>query len=320
VRARGVEIPRPGKLLIPPATTKAELAAYYGAVAEPMLRHCARRPLSLERYPDGIGARRIFQQHAARHFPAWIARVEVPAGGGTVEHVMARDPDTLVYLAGQAVVTFHAWLSRADRLERPDRLVIDLDPPDARSGEVRRAAVLIGRLLRELGLEPWAMASGSRGYHVVLPLQRRLDFEVVRSFARGVAELAEAREPRLFTTEQRRARRAGRIYLDVLRNSYGHTSVAPYSVRARPHAPVATPLHWEELEDQATRPDRWTLASVPGRVARDGDPWESIGRAASSLSRARRRLEASLEEARSRPTRRGSGGGRRAGSGGRERR
>jgi bifunctional non-homologous end joining protein LigD len=294
--SREVQISRPDKVLIPPGISKADLAAYYEAVAEEMLTHIADRPLNLERYPEGIEGERIMQQRAGRYFPGWIARVEVPAKKGRVEHVLARDAPTLVYLAGQACITLHQWLSRRDKLDRPDRLVVDLDPSREDIDEARRAALVIGDLLRELGLKPWVMTSGSRGYHVVVALQRRLEHGAVRGFARDVAELAVAREPRLFTLEQRKAKRAGRILIDVLRNAYAHTSVAPYAVRARPEGPVATPLHWEEMEDRKTHPQRWTLRSVPERLERDGDPWREMNRSASSLSGARKLLERASSE------------------------
>ncbi|HUE25425.1 MAG TPA: non-homologous end-joining DNA ligase [Solirubrobacteraceae bacterium] len=298
---RTVEIPRPDKVLFPPGITKAQLAEYYEQISPQMLPHLARRPLNYERFPDGIGGPRIFQQHASGHFPAWIGRVEVPARKGTVEHVVARDGATLVYLAGQACITFHRWLSRADKLDRPDLLVIDLDPSIEDPAEIRGAALTFGSLLRELELEPWVMTTGSRGYHVVVSLQRRADFDAVREFARDLGELAATREPRVFTNEQRKAKREGKILIDIQRNAYAHTSVAPYSVRPRPGAPVATPLHWEELEDPDTRADRWTLASVPGRVGRDGDPWAGIGASAQSLGSARTRLAEALSEARGSP-------------------
>jgi bifunctional non-homologous end joining protein LigD len=296
VKPSAVKISRPQKVLIPPGITKADLAGYYETVAPAMLKLVARRPLNFERYPDGIEGHRIFQQHAATHFPDWIARAEVPAKNGNVEHVMARDAATLVYLAGQACITFHAWLSRNDRLTRPDRFVVDLDPSREDPESVRHAALSIGNLLRELELTPWAMTSGSRGYHLVAPLQRRLEYEGVREFARGFAALAAAREASVFTVEQRKAKREGKILIDVMRNAYAHTSVAPYSVRARPGGPVATPLHWEELEDRRTHPQRWNLKSVPARLERDGDPWARIDSDATTLTRARKLLVAALEE------------------------
>jgi bifunctional non-homologous end joining protein LigD len=294
---RTVEISRPDKVLFPPKLTKAELAGYYERVAGVMLPHLAGRPVNLERYPDGIQGQRIMQQHASSHFPDWVARITVPARKGQVEHVAVRDAATLVYLSGQACITLHRWLSRQERLDRPDLFIVDLDPSRDRPAEVRRAALIFGALLRELGLNPWAMTTGSRGYHVVVPLQPRADFDTVRQFARDLAVLAARREPRLLTNEQRKAKREGRILIDVMRNAFGQTAVAPYAVRARPRAPVATPLHWEELGDSRTRADRWTIASVPDRIEREGDPWRQIARRRQTLTRARRRLDEALTEA-----------------------
>ncbi len=296
--SRNVEISRPDKPLFPSGITKFDLANYYAQVAPVMLPHIADRPLNLERYPDGIEGERIMQQRAGKHFPDWIRRVNVRKEGGTVEHVVAADAATLVYLANQACITPHPWLSRADKLDRPDRLIIDLDPSNGKPAEVRRAARIVGDLLRELGLEPWAMSTGSRGYHVVVPLARRADFDAVRDFARAAAALAAAREPRLFTTAQRKSQRHGRILIDVMRNAYAHTAVAPYAVRARPAAPVATPLHWEELSERNMRPDRFTLQTLSRRLERDGDPWQQIGKHTQTLTAARRRLEEATTEMR----------------------
>jgi bifunctional non-homologous end joining protein LigD len=292
---RTVKVSRPDKPLFPCGITKADLARYYEAVAPFMLPHLDGRPLNLERYVDGIEGERLIQQRAGKYFPDWIARAETPKKGGAVEHVVARDAATLIYLASQAALTLHRWLSHADRLDRPDLVIVDLDPSDP-SSDVRAAAVEFGELLRELGLEPFAMTTGSRGFHVVAPLQRRADFDTVRAFARDVGRLAAARDPERLTVEQRKAKREDRIFVDVGRNAYGQTAVAPYSVRARPGAPVATPLHWAELEDAGTRPDGWTLRDVPERLERDGDPWSAIGKSARALGEPRRRLDALLAE------------------------
>jgi bifunctional non-homologous end joining protein LigD len=294
---RNVEILRPDKPLFGPGVTKLDLASYYERVASAMLPHLARRPLNLERYPQGIDGVRIFQQHAPGHLPAWVRRIEVPGRTGPVEHVSAGDAATLVYLAGQACITFHRWLSRGDVLDRPDVLVVDLDPSTVRPAEIRRAARIIGALLRELGLHPWVMSTGSRGYHVAVPLRRRAGFDAVREFARRFAELAVAREPGMFTSEQRKAKREDKILIDIQRNAYAHSAVSPYAVRAHPDAPVATPLHWEELEDAKTTAVRWTLASVPDRLERDGDPWKDFARHAQTLTHALARLSEARAEA-----------------------
>lgn len=295
---RLVEITRPDKPLFGSGATKGDLACYYLEVSKAMLPHLARRPLTLERYPEGIEGPRVIQQHA-EHLPAWLARVEAPAReGGRVEHVLARDAATLVYLADLECVTFHRWLSRSDMLERPDLVVFDLDPSAPDPAAIRRAALVLGGLLRELRLEPWAMTTGSRGYHVVAKLRRQATFDAVREFAEGVAELAVRRDPRLFTNAQRKNEREGKILIDVMRNAYGQTAVAPYSVRARPQAPVATPLSWGELEEASTTATRWTLASIPGRLEAQGDPWAQMGRHAQTLSRPAARLGEALGETR----------------------
>ncbi|HEY3945793.1 MAG TPA: non-homologous end-joining DNA ligase [Solirubrobacteraceae bacterium] len=293
---RSVEISRPGKALFPCGITKADLATYYERVAQAMLPHIKGRPLNLERYPDGIEGERIMQQRAGKYFPAWIRRANVGKKGGSVEHVVAADAATLVYLAGQACITLHPWLSRADRLQQPDRLIFDLDPSNGKPAEVLRAARTMFDLVRELGLQPWVMTTGSRGYHVTVPLRRSVDFDATRAFARDVAALASRREPRLFTTEQRKAKREGRILIDVMRNAYAHSAVAPYAVRARPGAPVAAPLHPDELAESDMRPDRWTLRTLPQRLGHDGDPWERIGGGGQTIGGARRRLQGAMEE------------------------
>jgi bifunctional non-homologous end joining protein LigD len=291
---RLVQVNRPDKPLFPCGITKAELARYYATVAPAMLPHISGRPLNLERYPDGIDGPRIIQQRAGAHFPSWVPRVSVPTRDGTVTHVLGGDAATLVYLAGQGCITVHPWLSRADRLDRPDRLVFDLDPTADAQDQVRAAAIALGALLRELDLEPFAMTTGSRGFHVVVPLVRRASFTEVRRFANDVARIAAARDPRL-TLEQRRSARQGRIFVDVLRNAYGHTAVAPYAVRSRAGAPVAAPLRWDELRDPATTPVRWSLKTMPRRLANSGDPWADIRSAARTLTTARRRAEQLLD-------------------------
>jgi bifunctional non-homologous end joining protein LigD len=292
---RDVEISRPDKELFP-GITKLDLANYYADVADTMLPLVSDRPLNLERYPDGIGGHKIFQQHASKHFPDWVKRVETPKSGGTVQHVVANDAATLVYLANQGVITLHAWLSRRDRLDRPDRLVVDLDPSVEDHATMREAARAVADLFEELGLRPWAMTSGSRGYHIVLSLNRRGEYPEMREFARDFATLTERRHRGLFTTEQRKAKREGKILLDVGRNNFGTTSVAPYSVRARPNAPVATPLVLGELSDSATLPGRWTIKTIRDRLDTQGNPWRDIAKHAQSLGSARRKLDAALDE------------------------
>jgi bifunctional non-homologous end joining protein LigD len=292
-----VQVSRPGKVLFPESgVTKADLARYYERVAKQMLPHVKGRPVSMQRFPDGIGNYGFFHKDVPEHFPDWIERVEVRKAGGTVTHAVTCDADTLVYLADQACITPHVWLSRIPDLERPDRLVFDLDPSDGGFARVRRAARRTGELLEQLGLVPFAMITGSRGIHVWVPLRPRAGFDEVRRFARDVARLLAERHPKELTVEQRKAKRAGRILIDVMRNGYAQTAVPPYAVRPRPQAPVATPLEWDELSDSRLRPDRFTTRNVFRRLAARGDPWARISRRAKELKQPRRRLDDLLQE------------------------
>jgi bifunctional non-homologous end joining protein LigD len=289
-----VEISSPDKVLFPDdGLTKADIAGYYEAVSEWMLQHIRNRPLSLMRFPDGIAGEGFFQKNTPKHYPDFIRRVEVEKRGGTVVHSLVCDADGLVYLVGQNSITPHVWLSRADRLRQPDRIVFDLDPaPGADFNSVRRAARRTGDLLRELGLEPFAQVTGSKGIHVWTPLRRRATFEDVKPFARAAAEVLATRHPDELTTEFRKSERGGRILVDVLRNNYAQTAVPPYAVRPRPGAPVATPIFWDELSDSKLRADRWTVKNVLRRLNSKGDPWADIASFARGLSRASKRLEA----------------------------
>jgi bifunctional non-homologous end joining protein LigD len=278
-----------------PGVTKAELAGYYAGVADVLLPHVADRPLSLQVFPSGISRPGHFMKNVPSYFPDWIGRAKLPKRGGTVTHPVVSSADGLRMLVQHNAITLHAPTARLDRLDRPDRFVVDFDPSggDDAFADVVRGAGLAGRLLRDAGLEPFAMTTGSRGFHVVAPIQRRQDFDDVRRFMRDVAAEAARRHPGALTTEQRKAKRESRIFLDVMRNTYAHTTVAPYAVRARPGAPVATPLRWEELEDRDTRPDGWTLHTLPERLERLGDPWRDMRDAARPLGAARRRLRVS---------------------------
>jgi bifunctional non-homologous end joining protein LigD len=292
-----VEVSRPGKLLFPDdGVTKGDLAAYYERVAEHMLPHVKGRPVSMQRFPDGIGGYGFFHKDVPDHFPGWIRRVKVAKRGGSITHAAIWDADTLVYLADQACITPHVWLSRMDRVRQPDRLVIDLDPSVEDFAAIRKAARAAGELLEELGLAPFAMVTGSRGVHVWSPLRRGSDFEEVKAFARGAARVLAARHPDELTTEARKAKRGDRILLDVARNAYAQTAVPPYAVRARPGAPVATPLEWKELSDSRLRPDRWNVKNLFRRLASKGDPWADIGARTRGLSGPRKRLEAVVRE------------------------
>jgi bifunctional non-homologous end joining protein LigD len=285
---RGVRITHPSKVLFPDdGITKADLAGYYAGVAPAMGPHVRDRAINLWRWNDGIEGDRIVQQEIPRGAPDWVRRVEVPrrgGRGGKVTHAVGGDPATLVWLANQNCITPHVWSSRADRPERPDRIVFDLDPhPDGSFEIVREAALTLGDVLRGMGLEPFAMVTGSKGVHVVAPVQRRLPADELRERAGAIGEEVAAADPDRLTTAWRKEKRGGRVLVDTARNTYAQTVVAPYAVRALPGAPVATPLAWEELSDPELHPRRWTLRTIPSRLEERGDPWADIARHARPL-------------------------------------
>lgn len=290
---RTVTVHRPDKVLFPggrdtPEYTKSDLVDYHRAVAPYMLPHLRGRPLMLDRRPDGIDGLTFMQKNTPDSYPEWITRAEVPKEGGTVTHTVCDDTATLLYLVDQAAITLHRWLSRTDRITRPDRLVFDLDPPGDDFEAVREAARLLGELLDELHLPSAVMTTGSRGLHVVVPLNGEHDFDVARAFAREVADtLADAHPDRL-TTAMRKRDRGGRLYLDVQRNAYAQTAVAPYSVRAKPGAPVAVPVSWDELNDPDLNARRWTVADAVAHARTE--PWGDLLRRGRARGPARRGL------------------------------
>ncbi|WP_200303127.1 non-homologous end-joining DNA ligase [Streptomyces adelaidensis] len=308
VGRRGVEIHRPEKVLFPADRkgggggggsgggggkeyTKGDLVAYYRAVAPFMLPHLRGRPLMLERHPDGIDGPMFMQKNTPEHYPDWIERVEVAKEGGTVLHPVCQDAATLVYLADQACLTLHRWLSRTGSVDRPDRMVFDLDPAVDDFEQVRRAAGDVRELLDELKLPSAPMTTGSKGVHVVVPVNGHDDFDAVRDFAKEVAEELVRAHPDRLTTAARKKERGDRLYLDVQRNAYAQTAVAPFTVRARPGAPVATPLTWEQLlDDPAVDARRWTPADAVEQARTN--PWAGALGRGRALGPARRRLAA----------------------------
>jgi bifunctional non-homologous end joining protein LigD len=250
----------------------------------------------MQRFPDGVDKQGFYSKDAPGHFPDWIERTSVKKKGGTVNHVVCNNAATLVYLANQGCVTLHQWPSRKDRIRNPDLMIFDLDPPGDDFGLVKDVARELRELVTRLGLAPYLKTTGGKGLHVAVPLDRRADFEEVRAFARDVAIVLAAGDPRNLTTEVRKEKRRGRLFLDTGRNAYGQHAVAPYSLRPRPGAPVATPLDWDELGG-GVRPTTFTMKKVLGRVSEGLDPWIGMRRRAKSLAQPRRRLDRLLAEA-----------------------
>lgn len=286
VEVAGARLTSPARVVYPErGVTKLDLARYYEAMADWVLPHIAGRPLTLVRCPAGQQGHCFFQKHMDESAPAEIKRVLVEERDGAEWYGTVQTPAGLVSLVQLGALELHTWNSRSDRLERPDRFVIDLDPdPSVDWSAVVDAALHIRDLLDELGLESFLKTTGGKGLHVVVPLVRRAGWDEVKAFSQAVASLLATAAPQLYTTELSKRKRRGRILLDYLRNARGATAIEAYSTRARAGAPVAAPIHWDELGD-GVRADSFNVGNMPSRMAELGeDPWNGIGAVKQSLT------------------------------------
>jgi bifunctional non-homologous end joining protein LigD len=292
-----IELSHLDNLLFPgDGITEGDLVDYYRRFAPRMLPHVKDRPIMMHRFPDGIGKAGFYQKDVPDYFPKWIKTVRVrKEAGGAIEQVVINDAATLVYLADQACITPHVWLSRARALTRPDMMIFDLDPSGTNFSHVRAAARLLHDILDDLGLAAFVKTTGSRGLHVVVPLDGTADFDEVRAFARDVARVAATRDPTRLTIEVRKAKRRKRVFIDALRNAYGATAVAPFAVRARKGAPVAVPVSWDEVARSSLRPQAYTIKNIFTRLRGRRDPWTGFRRRARGLARPRKKLDALLQ-------------------------
>jgi bifunctional non-homologous end joining protein LigD len=271
--------------------TKGELLTYYRDVADLMVPELRGRPVTVVRYTKGIDQGGFFQKHYQKHFPAWLDRVA--AGSRTrVEYPVVDDAAGLVYLANQGAIEFHVWTSRKDALDRPDMVVFDLDPPEGRFDLVRQAARLLRALFEQIGLPPFVKTTGSKGLHVIAPLDDAATLDEVAALTTRIAGLLCSRHPELLTMEFYKKDRKGRLFVDVMRNAIGATLVAPYSLRGRPGAPLSAPIGWEEVEDPALSADGIRLRDVRERLDHRGDPWRDLRVAPGSVAAALRAIDA----------------------------
>ena len=286
-------ITHPEKILFPDdGITKGELAAYYETIAPVMLPHLRRRPITMERFHRGIGAPGFFQKDVVKGFPEWLERVEVPKHGGTVHHPIANDTRSLLWLANQNSITIHVWPSRTPNLYNPDICMFDLDPSKEDALETLvKAALNLRDLLAELDLPSWIKTSGSKGFHIAVPLDGKSDFGTVAHFAHTVGKIMVKRDPDNLTQEFSKADRGGRILVDTGRNGYSATYAATYTVRAKPGAPVSAPCTWEELERGDVGPKTFTLRTMAQRIVDAGDLWAGLLKQKRSLKRPIERLK-----------------------------
>ncbi|KTB47869.1 non-homologous end-joining DNA ligase [Dehalogenimonas alkenigignens] len=276
-----------------PGISKGELIRYYLKIAPVMLPHIKDRPLSFQRFPDGINAEGFYQKQAPSAYPEWIKRI--PLGvKDIVDYASADSAADLVYFAQQAVIVIHTSLARADKPHNPDLLVFDLDPPADDFGMVKKTALQMRALLEGLDLKCYVKLTGSRGVHLAVPLDRSWDFGLVNSFADRVAGLYQRKHPDETTVEISKAKRGNRIFIDTNRNHFAQTAVAPYSVRAREGAPVAAPITWGELSNADIKPAQFNIENIFDLLANRADPWADIYRHGLPLKRAEGLLQ-SLE-------------------------
>jgi bifunctional non-homologous end joining protein LigD len=271
--------------------TKGDLAAYYEAVAAVLLPHIKNRPVTMERYPAGIGNKGFWQKDVSKGFPDWLERVEVPKKDGVVHHPLITDGRSLMWVVNQNTITPHVWTSRVPYLHRPDILVFDLDPPDDGKPQVLRAAAIALRdLLEELGLASWIKTTGSKGFHICVPLDGKTDKGEAAGFAHAVGRLLVERYPKELTLEFYKDDRAGRILVDTGRNDYSATFAAAYAVRPRRGAPVSAPCTWDEVITGDVTPRSLTVRNLPARVHKVGDIWADMRRRRRSLTPAIEKL------------------------------
>lgn len=279
-------ITHPEKVLFPDdGITKGDLAKYYETVAPVMLPHIKGRPVTMERYPAGIGKKGFWQKDVSKGFPEWLERVEVPKKDGVVHHPIITDERSLLWTANQNTITHHVWVSRVPKLYYPDICVFDLDPSIDDPPSVRAAALGVRNLLDELGLPSWIKTTGGKGFHIVVPLDGKSNVEDVDRFANRVGRLLVAHAPDHLTQEFNKADRKGRIYVDTGRNGYSATFAAAYTVRARAGAPVSAPCTWEEIENGTVEPASFTLRNMPARITQAGDVWADMLKRRRSLTK-----------------------------------
>ena len=280
-------ITHPEKVLFPDdGITKGELAAYYEAVAPFIVPYVKARPITMERFPAGIGKKGFIQKDVSKGFPAWLERVEVPKKDGTVHYPLVNDARSLLWVVNQNTITPHVWISRAPKLDNPDICVFDLDPTEDEKPDVLRTAALALRdVLEEIGLRSWVKTSGSKGFHIVVPLDGKSTMGEVGGFTHAVGTLLVSRDPEHLTQEFHKKDRGGRILVDTGRNGFSATHAAAYAVRAKPGAPVSAPCTWEEIESGTVAPRTFTLRTMSARLADVGDLWSDLKKGARSLKR-----------------------------------
>lgn len=249
MKIAGIDISHADKILFPEAKiSKLEMINYYDHIADKMLPYLKDRPLTLHRFPSGVESQGFYQKSISDYFPGFIKTISIKTEAGENTQILCNSKKTLIYLANQGTISFHTWLSKSDKLYKPDKIVFDLDPAENSFEMVKKAAQITGDFLSSKNKKPKLMTSGKHGFHVWYTQRRTQTFEELKPKLKAMAQELEHEFPELFTTEIRKNKRDGRVFIDYLRNAYAQTSVCPYSLRGNAEAGIATPLKWSELE------------------------------------------------------------------------
>jgi len=266
--------------------TKGDIITYYKNIAPYMVPYMKDHPLMTHRFPEGLKGESFYQKNISKYFPSWIKRTKIEKAGGFYHAVLCQNQATLVYLANQACITPHLWLSRYDKLTVPDRIIFDLDPMGHNFEDVKKIARALKHLFDLLNLHSFIMTSGSKGLHIYIPLKRTASFAVTKECAQRCAQIIVNEHPGLATLEIRKDKRNEKVFIDTLRNQQGATAVAPYALRAYPHAPIATPIAWQELEDSSLSPQTYSLSNIMERLTHNKDPWEGYFKSSQTITKA----------------------------------
>lgn len=281
-----VELTNLDKILFPQSNiTKRDLINYYIMIAEHMLYFIKDHPVTMYRFPEGIAHEGFYQKDISSYFPDWIQRAAFKTQKDTItKYLLCNNKATLAYIANQGCITPHIWLSKYREPYYPDRMIFDLDPSTDDFDLVRFAALKLKEILESKSLKPFAMTTGSRGIHVTIPLSQKQDFKIVKAFAQQCAQELIQEYPDKFTLEIKKDKRKNKLFIDTLRNNYSATAVAPYAIRPKEQAPVATPLFWEEVHNKKLTSRYYTIKTIFDKLKKDGDPWKDFYKYSTLLS------------------------------------
>jgi bifunctional non-homologous end joining protein LigD len=288
-----VKITHPDKVLFPKSgITKGDLVNYYTSVAEWMLPHLHGRPISIQRYPEGIGQQNFFQKEASEYFPSFVKRQKVKLRTGeSKQYITVENVETLAYLANLGTIPLHTWLSCKGHLNTPDMLIWDFDPSDKSFDKAREGAFIARDILKKAGITPFLKTTGSRGLHVIVALEPQANYTKVRSLAQKISVRMAKENPKLLTTAFEKADRGNRVFVDYLRNGFAQTAIAPYSVRAIENAPVAAPITWKELEKEEINAQAFNISNIVKRLHETGDLLKDLHQRPYKLEEISRALE-----------------------------